>query len=254
MTVELLSKLLRHRRTVILGALAAVVAAAWPYLLLGGGIEMERDKVVDNTIPLGLFWMMKGGMLLVAPCSPATTISGLIAGLEPATRGWTWQLAQLFEVNRGPRPRAFNTPGGASFTVPDTEMTCRNRFRAANRNESSRAGPSKGPPTFMSPRTLDPGGGARLRLPRPEARKLLRWCAFSCRGAVRIGNEIVHDERNKTQQRWHDLGLDEAATVTDGDQRAAWYRRQWREDAVRGSDAQGLDADGGDRYGDSSVV
>ena len=33
--------LLRHRRAVVLGALATVTAAAWAYLLLGGGIQME---------------------------------------------------------------------------------------------------------------------------------------------------------------------------------------------------------------------
>ena len=41
MRVELLTGLLRQRRAIVLGALAAVTAAAWAYLLLGGGIEME---------------------------------------------------------------------------------------------------------------------------------------------------------------------------------------------------------------------
>jgi len=41
MRVELLTGLLRHRRAIVLGALATVTAAAWAYLLLGGGIEME---------------------------------------------------------------------------------------------------------------------------------------------------------------------------------------------------------------------
>ena len=39
--VELLSGLLRLRRAIVLGALATVTAAAWAYLLLGGGIETE---------------------------------------------------------------------------------------------------------------------------------------------------------------------------------------------------------------------
>jgi predicted metal-binding membrane protein len=39
--VELLTELLRHRHAVVLGAPATVTAAAWAYLLLGGGIEME---------------------------------------------------------------------------------------------------------------------------------------------------------------------------------------------------------------------
>jgi predicted metal-binding membrane protein len=41
MRVDLLSRLLRGRRPVVLGALAAVVAVAWAYLLLGAGLEME---------------------------------------------------------------------------------------------------------------------------------------------------------------------------------------------------------------------
>ena len=41
MRVELLTGLLRYRRAVVSGALATVTAAAWAYLLLGGGIEME---------------------------------------------------------------------------------------------------------------------------------------------------------------------------------------------------------------------
>jgi predicted metal-binding membrane protein len=41
MPTELLSGLLRHDRGIAIGALAAVTAAAWAYLLLGAGIEME---------------------------------------------------------------------------------------------------------------------------------------------------------------------------------------------------------------------
>jgi predicted metal-binding membrane protein len=41
MPSELLSGLLRHDRAVLLGALAGVVVAAWAYLLLGAGIDME---------------------------------------------------------------------------------------------------------------------------------------------------------------------------------------------------------------------
>ena len=41
MSLKLLWRLLRYRRAIVLGALAAVIAAAWGYLLLGAGIEME---------------------------------------------------------------------------------------------------------------------------------------------------------------------------------------------------------------------
>ena len=45
MRVELLTGLLRHRRDIVLGALATVTAAAWAYLLLGGGIETEMMNI-----------------------------------------------------------------------------------------------------------------------------------------------------------------------------------------------------------------
>jgi predicted metal-binding membrane protein len=41
MPTELLPGLLRHNRAVVLGALAGVIVAAWAYLLLGAGIDME---------------------------------------------------------------------------------------------------------------------------------------------------------------------------------------------------------------------
>jgi predicted metal-binding membrane protein len=54
MPVELLFRLLRNHRAVVLGALATVIAAAWGYLLLGAGIEMEM---------MG----MGGGQMMVIP-------------------------------------------------------------------------------------------------------------------------------------------------------------------------------------------
>src|SRR5215472_16655902 len=41
MSVETLSRLLRYRLAVVVGAVVAVITAAWGYLLLGAGIEME---------------------------------------------------------------------------------------------------------------------------------------------------------------------------------------------------------------------
>jgi predicted metal-binding membrane protein len=41
MTAEVLAPLLRHDRAVVLGGLAAVIALAWMYLLLGAGIEIH---------------------------------------------------------------------------------------------------------------------------------------------------------------------------------------------------------------------
>jgi len=50
MPIEVLSRLIRHRRTVVLGALAAVIAAAWAYLLLGAGINMEMTDMGGGQI------------------------------------------------------------------------------------------------------------------------------------------------------------------------------------------------------------
>jgi len=45
MPVNLFWRLLRHRRAVVLGALATVIVAAWTYLLLGAGVEMEMMDI-----------------------------------------------------------------------------------------------------------------------------------------------------------------------------------------------------------------
>jgi predicted metal-binding membrane protein len=50
MPIEVLSKLIRHRRTVMLGALAAVIAAAWAYLLLDAGIDMDMTDMGGGQI------------------------------------------------------------------------------------------------------------------------------------------------------------------------------------------------------------
>ena len=50
MPIEVLSRLIRHRRTVVLGALAAVIAPAWAYLLLGAGINMEMTDMGGGQI------------------------------------------------------------------------------------------------------------------------------------------------------------------------------------------------------------
>ena len=52
MPINLLWRLLRHRRAVVLGALTAVIAAAWTYLLLGAGIDMEMMDMGGGQIML----------------------------------------------------------------------------------------------------------------------------------------------------------------------------------------------------------
>jgi hypothetical protein len=57
MRVELLTGLLRHRRAIVLGALATVTAAAWAYLLLGGAIETEMmDMGGGQMMPMLPAW------------------------------------------------------------------------------------------------------------------------------------------------------------------------------------------------------
>lgn len=56
MPVEVLSRLIRHRRAVVLGALAAVIAAAWAYLLLGGRVEMDMTDIGGQIMPISPAW------------------------------------------------------------------------------------------------------------------------------------------------------------------------------------------------------
>jgi predicted metal-binding membrane protein len=83
MRVELLSRLLRHRRAVVLGALVVVTGAAWTYLLLGAGIETEmmemggRRAMSSAWSPLyallmGVMWWMM--MVAMMPPSAAPTV------------------------------------------------------------------------------------------------------------------------------------------------------------------------------------
>src|SRR5713101_2927367 len=65
MPAELLSGLLRHDRAIVLGALAAVISAAWAYLPLGAGIGME---VMD----------MGGGQMMAMPPAWSAGYAALI--------------------------------------------------------------------------------------------------------------------------------------------------------------------------------
>jgi len=65
MNVDLLSRLLRHRQTIVSGALAAVIAASWAYLECGAGIKME---MMD----------MGGGMMMAMPPEWSARYAALI--------------------------------------------------------------------------------------------------------------------------------------------------------------------------------
>jgi predicted metal-binding membrane protein len=73
--IELLSGLIRHRRAVVLGALATVTVAAWAYLLLGAGMEMGMDGGPKMAAPSAwsppyavlislMWWVMMVAMML----------------------------------------------------------------------------------------------------------------------------------------------------------------------------------------------
>src|SRR5580658_7453454 len=110
---------------------------------------------------------MKDGTLFCAPSNIATATSGFVDGLVPPTVGWAWQPAQLFRLNRGPRPVPLIVPAGASLIVPDTEATSLNWASAAV-NKLSSAGPRPGsapPAPAGPPRTpgsCGPFGGGPL--------------------------------------------------------------------------------------------
>ena len=73
--IELLSGLLRHRRAVVLGALVTVTVAAWAYLLLAAGMEMDMDGGPKTVAPSAwsppyavlislMWWVMMVAMML----------------------------------------------------------------------------------------------------------------------------------------------------------------------------------------------
>ena len=105
MRIELLSGLLRHRRAVVLGALATVTVAAWAYLLLGAGIEMVMmDTDGRQTMAMlpawspgyaalisVMWWMMMVAMMLPTAAPTVLLVTSLAwdrlanSNLVPAT-------------------------------------------------------------------------------------------------------------------------------------------------------------------------
>ena len=63
MSVEFLSRLLRYRRAVVAGTLAAVIAAAWGYLLLGAGSAMEMGG--ERMIAISPGWDLPYAVLIL---------------------------------------------------------------------------------------------------------------------------------------------------------------------------------------------
>src|SRR5690349_6203513 len=97
MPAELLFRLLRHDRAIVLGALAAVIAAGWVYLLLGAGIDMEMMDMGGRMMAMPPEWtaayaalifcmwlVMMGAMML-----PSATPTILLIGALTRNRGGT---------------------------------------------------------------------------------------------------------------------------------------------------------------------
>src|SRR6266550_3400868 len=105
MPAEPLSSLLRHDRTVVLGALAAVIAASWAYLLLGAGIEMEMMDMGGGqtmampppwtpayTALIFVMWLVMMAAMMLPSAAPTILLVGALArhrnsnpGTVPAT-------------------------------------------------------------------------------------------------------------------------------------------------------------------------
>ena len=102
MPVQLLLKLLRYRRAVVAGALVAVIAAAWGYLLLGAGIEMKMGAGQMMAMPptwnlpyallILAMWIVMMMAMMLPSAAPTVLLVTVLAGdrlgssnLVPAT-------------------------------------------------------------------------------------------------------------------------------------------------------------------------
>jgi predicted metal-binding membrane protein len=105
MSAELLFGVLRHDRAIVLGALAAVIAAAWAYLLLGAGIEMEMMDMGGGQMMAMLpewtpayaaliftMWLVMMAAMMLPSAAPTILLVGALtcnrcgrAGSVPAT-------------------------------------------------------------------------------------------------------------------------------------------------------------------------
>jgi predicted metal-binding membrane protein len=109
MPVELLFRLLRNRRAVVLGALATVVAAAWGYLLLGAGIEMEmmdigggqimtmqREWSLPYAVLISVMWVMMMVAMMLPSAVPTVLLVSAIAEDRLANSNLVPATAMLF--------------------------------------------------------------------------------------------------------------------------------------------------------------
>jgi predicted metal-binding membrane protein len=109
MPVELLFRLLRHRRAVVLGALATVIAAAWGYLLLGAGIEMEMMDMgggqmmgmppewsPPHAVLISVMWVVMMVAMMLPSAAPTVLLVATMAGDRLANSNLVPATAMLF--------------------------------------------------------------------------------------------------------------------------------------------------------------
>jgi predicted metal-binding membrane protein len=109
--VELLSWLIRHRRVIVAGALAAVSTAAWAYLLVGAGIDMEAMVKGDGqmmtllrewSLPYAVLIFVMWGAMMVAmmlpTAAPTVLLVTALAWDRTANPNFIPALAMLFAL------------------------------------------------------------------------------------------------------------------------------------------------------------
>ncbi|MGC2199352.1 MAG: DUF2182 domain-containing protein [Stellaceae bacterium] len=109
MPIELLFRLLRNRRVVVLGALATVITAAWGYLLLGAGVEMEmmdmgggqmmampREWSLPYAVLICVMWVMMMVAMMLPSAAPTVLLVSAIAGDRLANSNLVPATAMLF--------------------------------------------------------------------------------------------------------------------------------------------------------------
>ena len=109
MPVELLFRLLRSRRAIVLSALATVITAAWGYLLLGVGIEMEmmnmgggqmmampREWGLSYAVLISVMWVMMMVAMMLPSAAPTVLLVTAIAGDRLANSNLVPATAMLF--------------------------------------------------------------------------------------------------------------------------------------------------------------
>src|SRR5215813_5078492 len=80
MRLELLFGLLRHRRAVVLGALVAVSAMAWAYLLLGAGMmAMPPEWNLPYAVLIFVMWVTMMVAMMLPTAAPTVLLVTTLA-------------------------------------------------------------------------------------------------------------------------------------------------------------------------------